>query len=217
MENLLHKFIPQKILLEPRGSRRQSYQRRDKNPHVQTLSVGLNAQTAHGRESLDQPIFPSTSGDNRNLQVTVYMSIKESLSFQNSWFSNINFTRKSGRGSAPFDLRDYIKINVIECVSATELEQMLLMPSEQWSSVAFPILNSVSLRDVIGSVNSVLSPVIPGESSNIDAERRVSIKNIPYKISFDYDDIQPDFLAYITWTEFDLEKIANDFDFFISR
>jgi hypothetical protein len=231
-KELLGKFTPQvytsKITLEPANP--QTPLRRD--PHVKPLIVGAtltSGMTETSRYALD---IDDSSGaplpTPTQLNVTINMTVKDVLyDLQASWFNNINFTRKTGTQS--FDLKNYIKIYCGQLMSAGDFSTAMTAirnnPAGLKNLFGVDDIKMKTLSEVVGSVNDVLSQVVATESAEIIENRRrvssivqqstqLNLKNIPYNVTFGpIENPNPNFLAYVTWTEFDLQQIAVDYDF----
>ena len=234
-KELLGKFTPQvytsKITLEPANP--QTPLRRDPHvkPHLldefsdrelttlQASMAGLDID-----DSSSAPLPTPTQ-----LNVTINMTVKDVLyDLQASWFNNINFTRK-GSTSQPFDLKNYIKIYCGQVMSAgnfsTAMTTIKENPAGLKNLFGTDSLKMKTLSEVVGSVNDVLSQAVPSESAAISENRdrvasiiqqstQLNLKNVPYNVTFGpMENPNPNFLAYVTWTEFDLQQIAADYNF----
>ena len=199
-----------KITLESQGYNTPP---KNSNPHVDT------GNQFEQREEQGIALSPAELGmasSPQSLTVTLDLVVKDilknvpGLQSLDLVFDGTTASKLSGER---LDIRNYIKLNVVQCTSPTMAETFIN------SARTIPTGAKHEEKYLSEIIESNAGGTAVDETIR-DQNMSLAVKDIPYKMKFDEwntsgDDIpfSPDYLAYFVWTEFDVEKIGNDFNF----
>ena len=210
-DDLLGSFIPKpyisKVTLESAG---YSSPPKISNPHIDAGHGGTSAWVPSNLVDSDRVMFFG-EGPPADLVVSVDLIIKDKV-------PQIPIFRSEG-----LELRRYINLCIVQSTSADDTEFLMskansyknsLYNEIERSSQRF-VMKKISLADIVDEkLQNRVSDEIAGGSN-----RRMLIKDNGYKVQFDVNaaggpiPFQPDYLSYCVWTEFDVEKLALEFEF----
>ena len=207
-EDLLGSFIPKpyisKVTLESAG-----YSRPPKisNPHVDPTENSKYGISAAGDLGDEQTAFYGDS-DPASLVVSLDLIIKDTVK-QIPIFKG-----------EKLDLRDYIDLCIVQCTTAQSTWNLMDMAKRHSNSLYDKIQAIDGLVPVKKSLSDIVNEKLENVASDVisDSNKRMLVKDNGYRVKFEKDGndnplpFQPDYLSYCVWTEFNVDKLAAEFE-----